>query len=197
MKCKDYQKLLVQLPYEELSQKEKVLLENHLKSCEKCNAELERNQQLFELTRKLRVSIPEDKDKENTIQSIFEEINMPQKIHHRQSVSYRTLRIIINTAAVFLIGLFLIQQIKIKRNLVSLQSKIETLDQVNHYQDHIPNNRECINLSENQLELLVNEYDRLLKENSTILIYLKENYPEIYQEIQEQRNVEEKTTNNL
>lgn len=197
MDCKDYQDLLIQLPYNELSKEETTLLRNHLDSCEKCLAELKRNEKLFEFTRQMSLIVPEDYEKQENINSILHKIKSPKKLQSPRRDNYRIIRIVINVAAVFLVGLFLIQQIEIKRNLASIQSKIEVQDQVNQSQEGLPYNREFTSLSENQLELLVNEYDKLIKENSAILTYLKMNYPEIYQEIQQRKSNAEKTSNNL
>jgi hypothetical protein len=197
MDCKYYQDLLIQLPYNELSKEETTLLKNHLEVCDECREELEMNQNLSRFSKKLSTSVPVDETKEASINSILSEIYSSRKIRMLRINNYSMFRTITNAAAVFLIGLFLIQQIEIKRNLASLQSKIEVQDQGTKSQNRIPNNREFTSLSDNQLELLVNEYDKLIKENSAILTYLKMNYPEIYQEIQQRKSIEKKTTNNL
>ncbi len=195
MECKDYQDLLIQFLYEEISPEERVLLESHLKNCEKCTVELERNKQLFKLTRKLRTTIPKDEKKENTINSIFKEINAFQKIRHPQIISYRTLRIIINAAAVFLIGLFLIQQMQIKRNLKDLKVRIELQDypdtkdiraneiDIVSFLDN-PKLLEKLEITEEEVLELIDSYRSIQEEKSTILNYLRINHPEVYKELQ-------------
>lgn len=199
MRCKDYQKLLVQLPYEELSQEEKVLLEDHLKSCEKCTAELLSFQQLFKFTRKLSTSIPKDKNKINTIESILKEISNPPRISHQQIIGYRPLQIIINSAAIFLIGLFLFQQVQIKRNLKDLNVRIEIQNHSTSYNKSLNDIEiasylgeskllEQLEISEDEILDLINDYKSLQEEKSAILNYLQNNYPEVYKELQKKLN---------
>lgn len=195
MECKDYQDLLIQLPYNELDEEETILLKDHLKSCEKCSAELKRNVQLFELTRKLGAHIPEDHEKQETINSILNKVKSPEKLQTRQHINYRIIRVLINTAAVFLIGLFLFQQMEMKRNLESLNDKVQS------HKYSYPNNDESIeleitsflentalqkhlNIPEEQVLEIIKNYQQIKKENSAILEYLQSNYPEVFNELQ-------------
>lgn len=195
MRCIDYQKLLVHLPYEELSQEEKVLLENHLKGCEKCTIELLRYEQLFKFSKKLSTSIPKDNNKENTIKSILKKTSNPPRISHQQKISYRPLQIIINSAAIFLIGLFLFQQVQIKRNLKDLNVRIEIQNHSTSYNKSLNDIEiasflgeskllEQLEISENEIVDLINDYKSLQEEKSAILNYLQNNHPEVYKELQ-------------
>jgi hypothetical protein len=192
MECKDYQDLLIQLPFEELSPEEKALLENHLKSCDKCTAKLESNQQLFGLIKKLKTSIPEDNKKETNINSILKKINIPQKIWHQSNMRYRTLRIITNAAAVFLIGLFLFQQMEIKRNLKDLNERVVLQNFYDNNTNDIeitsflndPKLMEKLDVSENEVLELIDGYRSIQEERSAILNYLQINHPEVYKELQ-------------
>ncbi len=208
MECKDYQDLLIQLPYNELDEEETILLKDHLKSCEKCSAELKRNVQLFELTRKLGAHIPEDHEKQETINSILNKVKSPEKLQTRQHINYRIIRVLINTAAVFLIGLFLFQQMEMKRNLESLNDKVQS------HKYSYPNNDESIeleitsflentalqkhlNIPEEQVLEIIKNYQQIKKENSAILEYLQSNYPEVFNELQRKLKESQNPTRKL
>lgn len=204
MDCKAYQNLLIQLPYSELSKSEHNQVMDHVKECNECATVLEKNQLLYQFTEKLRTKDPINPGKDESIDEILSAINSlenqgrtTQFRPFRKVSGLRIIRVLVNTAAVFLVGLFLIQQLEIKRNLQSLQSKIEVQNQIDQRHDPVLYEKEFASLSDNQLELLVKEYDKLIKENSAILSYLEKNYPEIYQEIQERKSIAEKTTKNL
>lgn len=195
MECKDYQDLLIQLPYNELNEEETTLLKNHLKNCKKCSAELKRNEQLFELTRKLGIHIPEDHEKQETINSILNKIKPPEKLQTRQNINYRIIRVVINTAAIFLIGLFLFQQMEMKRNLESLNAKVQSRD--NNSLNNTtkaeleitslltdPAFQKHFNISEDQILEVIENYQEIKEENLAILKYLQINYPDVYKELQ-------------
>ncbi len=207
MNCKYFQDLLIQLPYHELNREEISLLENHLKGCETCRAELKDNEQLMEFSKILRESIPSDKNQQESIQHILKEINnsfyKPNFIRNIGEITlkpnflFRAFQIAINVAALFLIGLFLIQQLEIKKELENLQSKI-AIQGIMFRQKRLPVDiKEFTNLSDDQIEHLIKEYDELLKENSTILSFLRINYPEIYREIQQNKSIERNPLQNL
>ncbi len=207
MNCKYFRYLLMQLPYNELNKEETGLLESHLKECESCRAELKDNELINTFSNLLSESIPSDKNQQQSIQNILEKINSP---HSRKDVPdklegsvskpdliYHAFRMAINIAAVFLIGLFLLQQIEIKRKLENLQSKITEADKTVQ-QKKLPASIQDFNsLSDSQIELLIREYDELLKENSAIISYLKINYPEIYREILQKKNIDRSAFQNL
>lgn len=208
MECKDYQDLLIQLPYNELGEEETILLKDHLKSCEKCSAELKRNEQLFELTRKLGLHIPEDHEKQETINSILNKIKHPEKPQTRQNINYRIIRVIINTAAIFLIGLFLFQQMEMKRNLENLNAKIQShkfsystndetteLEIISFIEN--PALQKHFNIPEEQVLEIIKNYQQIKKENSAILEYLQSNYPEVYNELQRKLKESQNLTRKL
>ena len=204
MDCKAYQDLLIQLPYGELSKLEHDQLMSHVQECSSCTALLEENQFLYQFTEILSTKNPINSGKNESIANILSEINslenhirISQIRPFRKVSGLRFIRVLVNTAAVFLVGLFLIQQIEIKRNLRSLQSKIEMQNQVEQIQESPTYNKEFTGLSDHQLGLLVKEYDKLVKENSAIHSYLRKNYPEIYQEIHQRKNIDENTSSNL
>ena len=191
MECNEYLDLLIQYPFNELEEVEAALLNDHLKSCEKCLAELKKYEQLFEFTGKISAMVPEDKEKQENINSILNKIKSPGKLQSRQPINYRIIRIVINTAAIFLIGLFLFQQMEIKRNLQNLNTRIE-----NQYQNNLQNDipvsiKEITRLDDRQIERLLLDYNRILKENKAILEYLKRNYPDIYMKLKEMKNIHE------
>jgi hypothetical protein len=191
MDCKDYQDLLIQLPYNELDQQKTTLLKKHLESCERCAAEHESNQQLYEFTKKLSASVPVDEDRQTSIDTILDEIGHSKEIRDRKIISYRALKVVMNTAAVFLIGLFLFQQVEMKRNLENLNARIENQPQ-NNFQNNLPVSiKQFTQLDDNQIERLLSEYDKLLKENKAIIEYLKLNYPEVYKKLNELKNLHE------
>lgn len=204
MDCKAYQDLLIRLPYGELSNLESNEVIDHVKECSECATVLEENQNLYHFTEKLSTKNPINIDQKKSIEKIVSEINSLEnqtrtnQFRPLKKISgLRLVRILVNTAAVFLVGLFFIQQIEIKRNLVNLQAKIEVQNQESHREDPILYGKEFTSLSDNQLEILVKEYDKLIKENSAILTYIQKNYPEIYQEIQERKNISENKSTNL
>ena len=195
MECKDFQELLIQFPYDELNEDEAKLLKDHLKSCEQCLAELKSNQQLFKFTSGLKLQTPGDSEKQKSIQAILNKLKIPQKTRSRQHVDYRIIRIALNTAAVFLIGLFVFQQIEIKRNLESLNTKVQTqensLVKKNAPAEHEitsylkdPAIQRQFNISENEFLELIENYQLMKEENLTILRYLQSNHPEVYYELQ-------------
>lgn len=191
MECKDLQELLIQLPFNELNEEETALLKDHLNSCEKCSVELKRNKQLVEFTRKMSVIVPEDNKKQENINSILNEIKSPKKIQSRKPFNYRIIRIVINTAAVFLIGLFLFQQMEMKRNLENLNARIENQNQTNFQTDLPISIKQFTQLDDNQIKRLLSEYDKLLKENKAIIEYLRLHHPEVYQKLKEVKNLHE------
>ncbi len=194
MDCKYYQDLLIQLPYNELNQEETHLIENHLNSCEKCRAELEKNRLLYKFSQKLGNSFPQDENKQKNLDAILKKIESPHIKQDQQLKSYRLLRIVINAAAVFLIGLFLLQQMELRRNLDMLSSKVET--QINSPSEIQLNDFELssflddpgllkqFNISEKEVTELINEYQSIQEEHSVIFKYLQNNYPEVYDELQ-------------
>ena len=197
MKCKDYKNLLIQLPYNELSEEEAALLKDHLQHCEKCSSVLIKNKKLFELTERLSIPVPEDNEKQAALNSILYKIKQPKKLPSYQYINYRIIRIVINAAAVFLIGLFLFQQMEMKRNLESLNTKVQS-HSYSLLKDHesivmeITSNlkkpafQKHLNISENQILELIENNKHLEEENDAILKYLQSNYPEVYDELQRQ-----------
>ncbi len=207
MDCKYYQELLIQLPYDELNEEETELVENHLKSCGKCRTELEKNRQLFKFSQKLGTSLPQDENKQKTLDAILKKIESPHKKQDQQFTSYRILRIVINAAAVFLIGLFLVQQMEMKRNLDNLSVKVET--QINSPSEIKSNEIEFtsflddpgllkqFNISEKEITELINEYQSIQEEHSVIFKYLQSNYPEVYDELQKKLKESKFQSSNL
>lgn len=191
MDCKDYQDLLIQLPFNELNEEETAFLMNHLNSCEKCSAELKRNKQLVEFTRKLSLNVPENHEKHENIISILNETKSQSSLQYRKPANYRIIRIVINTAAVFLIGLFLFQQMEMKWNLENLNAKIENQNQTNFQNDLPISIKQFAQLDDNQIDRLLSEYEKLLKENKAIIEYLKLNHPEVYKKLKEMKNLHE------
>jgi len=207
MNCKYFQNLLIQLSYHELNEEKIGLLENHLKICENCRAELKENEQLKVFSKILSKSVPNDKNQQESIRHILKEVDNSlsrpvaigniEETNVKNNFIYRTFRIAINVAAVFLMGLFVFQQIEIKRDLENMHTKIDAQGIMN-IQKKLPiNMNEFISLSDDQVEVLIQEYDELLKENSAILTYLKINYPEIYREIQQRKSIESNPIQNL
>jgi hypothetical protein len=194
MNCKYFEDLLIQCIYNELDIKEIPVLEDHLKICEKCRAKLKDIEQTKVFSKMLSKSIPYDKNQEESIRCILEEITSSRSlpgvvknkevIAQRNKLIYNAFRIVTNLAATFFIGLFLFQQFAIKKDLEDLRSKMNSESRSIQVKDLHLNRTKIINLSEDQIEVLIEEYDELLKENGTILFYLRTNYPEIYREIQ-------------
>jgi hypothetical protein len=194
MDCKDFQELLIQFPYNELNKEETILLRNHLENCKNCSAELKRNEELSDITIKLRSYVPQDHEKKENIHSILSEVKSSKKPHSRNSENFRLFRIIVNTAAVFLIGLFIFQQIEINRSLEQLNRKVESQNKNESGDDlykgikvgnWISNSSALKNyeLSEDEVSELVRNYRLMQREQSIILQYLKENYPDVYNEL--------------
>lgn len=194
MDCKYYQELLIQLPFGELNQEETELVESHLKTCEKCSSELEKNRQLFMFSQKLSAHLPEDTNKPGAIDAILKKIEPQQKRQDQPYSSYRIFQIVINAAAVFLIGLFLVQQMEMKQKLDTLNMKVET--QIHSPSESKSNESELVSLltesellkqfkiSEKEVSELINAYQSIQEEHAVIFKYLQSNYPEVYNELQ-------------
>lgn len=204
MDCKEFQNLLIQLPYNELSQEESNVIDEHLKVCETCREILKENQLLYRINHKLKTSVPTNAYKKASIKDIIQKINSSenskQKVYYSgrigDLVRSRFFRIAINTAAVFLIALFCYQQIGIKRNLLTLNTKIES--QTRKTQQQLPISiKEFTSLTNSQLEQFLSEYDKILQENQAMLRYLRVNHPEIYRKVQQEEDARINRTHEL
>ena len=185
MNCKDYEELLMRLPFNELSEEEAERLRKHLEVCEHCNAELRKNEAVYRLTQSLKASAPEDEKKAESIRNIINTLVPRPREPFRRLMPNRTVRWIINAAAIFLVGLFLVQQVEMKQRLRSLDAKITSsavADPPPAREYAFP---ELTSLPEDRLILLIEEYEQVVSENQAILDYLLENHPEIYEKIKE------------
>jgi hypothetical protein len=206
MDCDTIRELLLQMPYNELGQEEKDRVRDHLKTCAACRNELRDHERVKEFSKTLHLSAPADDRRAESIHKILEAINRePQREDKTRKIQmiparnnlYRIFRIVTNLAAVFLIGLFFYQQIEIKKNLENLQSIIDLQDKYSSEKKNPFTTIEFTSLPDDQIKLLIREYEKVLRENNNILTYLRINHPAIYREILQNKTTQKKSSENL
>ena len=158
MNCRDIEELLMQYAFDELSEEELDSIESHLEQCEHCTAELKKNQAVYRFTKKLRESAPYDKNRAGSISTIIKELDPAKQEPVYRLMPNRIVRWSTSAAAIFLVGLFLVQQVEMKQSLKNLEAKMHqrvntasplTTDYI------IP---EITSLSEDKIILLIKEY---------------------------------------
>jgi hypothetical protein len=204
MQCRDYKKLLIHYKMGELDNKKENLLAKHLKECETCREFQKEIKLLASVTEKLKKIEPYNEQKAESISLIMNRISRMKKPRLYKSnsrlknevsgIPITVFRYVLNSAAIFLLGLFIYQQIEIRKDIDQLKLKFKSsktysqgncnLSSTMDYKSLIEAyfNLEDKNFSNEQLLELLEQHTALLKENTAILEYLMENYPGVYEE---------------
>lgn len=199
MACKEYEKRILQLGWNEAGNKDLSELKEHLETCASCRETLEKTGLASRLTQKLAANIPRDLQRQETIRNIIGKTGNGENSRREPAMIDRLahskfIRFTINAAAVFLIALYCYQQIGINKNLRQLRLKMETKTLDRHRLVHRNFPGEYTGLSESQLDFLIESYDESLFGNREMLDFLKENHPRIYQKV---RAKQKETTRNI
>ncbi len=201
MKCADYQELLYLKENSELTPEESELLLKHLQECPVCrneSAHRETHRQFADLLRKSSI---EDQKRAGTIEKILASIETgsDEQMHiipaKKNRLQYSLISRILNIASIVLLGIFLLQQMDMRRKVSAMEREL-----LERKERGIPG-IESVNASRNfrnliegsdpgedvimELRKQYNEIHELQQENTALLIFIRQQYPEIYREFLE------------
>ena len=218
MNCEAFEKWIY-LYYEgELSPNEKEQLSAHLSVCKSCSEKLAKNLELKDLVIELRKTKPENSRAEEARNNILQRISlMPVQNYNNRGwkrnlipgVAHPVFRMLSTAAAIFLLALFVRQQLEIKRELETLRVKMEQKNRPDNLTTSMSFNDSSLlllkdhaqlrisDINEEELGTFIEKNKRLIEENTFVLNYLRKNYPNIFKEIMIKQKERARSSQNL
>lgn len=218
MNCESFEKWIYLYKNGELTFAEKTRLNAHLSTCKTCSAKFGKIPELQSFLKKLKDVQPGNDKAQEIKNNILQKISVSHDpnysiepiLRRRISlISHPVFRFITTAAAIFLLALFIRQQIEIKKELQILRSKLEQNDKTNKLNSGEVGNADFMLLLKNyslfrnkdfsreEIMRFTKKNQQLIEDNEFILDYLQKNYPDIFNEIMEKHRNRNKFLQNL